>query len=87
MPLSRIEIEQTAADRWVAEVEVGGLIARRATVRGSSFEEVMIAVEDAYRAFDPAPKSVIPHARSDQESPKVGARHPPPTGNRPLRRD
>jgi hypothetical protein len=56
MPLTRIEIEQIEQTRWVAEVEVGGMTARRVTVRGGSFEEIMIGVEDAYRAHVPVRK-------------------------------
>ena len=55
MPLSRIEIEQTAKDQWVAFVEVGAWTARRETVRGHSFTEVMNGVEDAYRRMTPPP--------------------------------
>lgn len=49
MSLARIEIQQHEFAKWVAEVEVGGLVARREVVRGSSFEEIMIAIEDQYR--------------------------------------
>lgn len=48
MPLSKIEIEQTAPDRWTAEVEVGGWVAKRRVVRGESFVAVMAAVDACY---------------------------------------
>jgi len=66
MPLSRIEIVQTAIDRWVAEVEVGGSIARRTIVRGSSFEEVLISVEDAYRALTPRSTPSVESAKTEK---------------------
>jgi hypothetical protein len=78
MPLTRIEIEQIEQTRWVAEVEVGGMTARRITVRGGSFEEIMIGVEDAYRAY--APKPLNPAIDSDQQrllAEKVYAHEPP----------
>ena len=57
MPLTRIEMEQVERDRWVATCEIGGLggSARRVTVRGQSFEEIMTAVNDAWCAFTPKP--------------------------------
>jgi hypothetical protein len=53
MPLTVISIEQIEHTRWVAEVEVGGMTARRVVVRGGSFEEIMIGIEDAWRAYTP----------------------------------
>jgi hypothetical protein len=54
MPLTRIEIEQTTHDNWHAEVEVGGMTARREAINAPSFDEVMIQVEDIYRKFMPS---------------------------------
>jgi hypothetical protein len=48
MPLSRLEIEQTAPDRWVAEVEVGGISNYRITVRGNTFAQIIAECERAY---------------------------------------
>jgi hypothetical protein len=48
MPLSRLEIEQTAQDRWVAEVEVGGISNYRITVRGNTFAQIIAECERAY---------------------------------------
>lgn len=60
MPLSRVEIEQYSADSWVAEVEVGGLIARRATVRGCCFMEIMVNVANQYEEFVGRPAGPTP---------------------------
>lgn len=54
MPLTRIDIEQTSHDNWHAEVEVGGMSARREAINARSFDEVMIHVEDIYRKFMPS---------------------------------
>jgi hypothetical protein len=59
MPLTRIEIEQIEHTRWVAEVEVGGMTARRVVVRGGSFEEILIGIEDAWRAYTPKPLNPV----------------------------
>lgn len=54
MPLTRIDIEQTSHDNWHAEVEVGGMSARREAINARSFDEVMIHIEDIYRKFMPS---------------------------------
>jgi hypothetical protein len=67
MPLSRLEIEQTAQDRWVAEVEVGGISNYRITVRGNTFAQIMAECERAYyekrpdeRPYNPLPSDLVP---------------------------
>jgi hypothetical protein len=60
MPLTRLEIEQTAQDRWVAEVEVGGISNYRITVRGNTFAQIIAECERAYyeKRPDERPASV-----------------------------
>lgn len=54
MPLSRIEIEETAAGRaWVAEVEIGRGHSRRKIVKAASFDNIMCAIIETYRAAFP----------------------------------
>lgn len=53
MPLSNIRIEQTARDRWVAEVEVGGTTARRRRVACATFDDVVSELIATYREFVP----------------------------------
>lgn len=48
MPTTRIEIEQVENSRWVAEVEVGGLAVRRSNEAGSSFADIIAAVQESY---------------------------------------
>jgi hypothetical protein len=55
MPLSRIDIEQTAPDRWIAEIEVGGLIAKRQFESAPYFDEIVIKVISAYAAMTGKP--------------------------------
>lgn len=60
MPLSNIRIEQTARDRWVAEVEVGGTAARRRRITCATFDDVVSEMIAAYREFVPHDPAVIP---------------------------
>jgi hypothetical protein len=60
MPLSRLEIEQTAQDRWVAEVEVGGISNYRITVRSNTFAQIMAECERAYYEKRPDERPVLP---------------------------
>src|SRR5712691_4368588 len=57
MPFARFEIEQIEDQRWHAEVEAGGLPGgpnfRRVHLNGESFEAIMAAVTQAYRALLP----------------------------------
>lgn len=76
MPLTRIEIEQTAGDRWVAEIEVGGLVARRETVLATSFGGVMDAVGLAYWRLMPKPAVPAPEMATEVAD-AGGAWHPP----------
>jgi hypothetical protein len=73
MPLTRLEIEQTAQDRWVAEVEVGGISNYRITVRGNTFAQVMAECERAYygrrpdeRPYNPLPSDLMPRALEEE---------------------
>lgn len=69
MPLSRIEIEQLAHDRWHAEVEVGGLSARRENVNGRSFDEVMEQIIDVYARFTAPPsKPAVPVPQQEPQA-------------------
>jgi hypothetical protein len=90
MPLTRIEIEQTSHDNWHAEVEVGGMTARREAINAPSFDEVMIQVEDVYRKFMPsapplrAPATAAQSAeRAHDEIASAVAQSPPPAANPP----
>lgn len=80
MSLAKIEIEQTAPDRWRAEVEVGGLIARRETVTAETFRQLMIAVEGAYSDMLPKPKDEL-------AEPAPGIMQPVPQPQRPAAQD
>lgn len=66
MPTTRIEIEN-ANGRWVAEVEVGGMIARRRHLVCLSFDEVIGKVIAAYREVNP---EALP--ATEAPAPKVG---------------
>lgn len=52
MPNTLITIEELG-DRWVAEVEIGGMSTQRRVVHGGSFEEVMDQIYMAYREARP----------------------------------
>jgi hypothetical protein len=67
MPLARIEIEQTGHDRWVAEVEAGGITARAARVQAATFEGILAAVARTYleldrivRGSEAGPPAIVP---------------------------
>lgn len=64
MPLCRIEIEQTAADRWSVEVEAGhDWRFRCKRFVGTSFDNVIDQVIDAYREavpVEPPKPPVVP---------------------------
>jgi hypothetical protein len=87
VPLTTIEIEQTAHDNWHAEVVVGGTMARREVINSPSFDEVMIRVEDAYRRFVPSappqrhdsvPNFTVTDSRPPQPTQAPIARRMPP---------
>lgn len=52
MPNTMITIEQLG-ERWVAEIEIGGMVAVRRVARGASFEEIMDQIYSAYRESMP----------------------------------
>jgi hypothetical protein len=53
MSLARIDIEQHGADRWHAQVEIGGMVAKRREVNSSTFTDMMNGVQAAYREIAP----------------------------------
>ena len=48
MPTTRIEIEELELSRWVAEVELGGLSARRVNVAANSFYDLMNSIAQVF---------------------------------------
>jgi hypothetical protein len=62
MPTARIEIEH-ANNRWTAEIEAGGVMARCRTVRADDFDAIMAAVCAAYREMSPHEPAPAPPAR------------------------
>ena len=78
MAFARIEIEQLERDRWVAEVELGGLIARRRRVTAHDFHQVIaqvIATHDEFAAHPAHPVRPIGEPR-----PAVAVEAPKPEG-------
>jgi hypothetical protein len=53
MPLCVVNIQQTARDRWVAEYEGGGVVARRKLVNATSFDDIMLKVIEAHALLAP----------------------------------
>lgn len=74
MPLSRIEIEQVDYNRWVAEVEVGGLMAKRFNASGTTFPEIIERVQAIYYEARPSeePGWVKPEPAKVDEPAKRG---------------
>ncbi len=78
MPSTEIRIEHVN-DRWVADVEVGGMVARRRSINAGNFESIMRGVVDAYLELvpheeprrDPIPE---PPAPEPTEKPEVKSR-------------
>lgn len=70
MGLARIMIEQNEPERWYAEVEIGGLIARREEARGATFDELMENVCAAYRKIVPQPEPELAPAPRRGHPPK-----------------
>ena len=62
MPLARIEIEQAGANRWVAEVEAGGMPGgppfRRYSLTAQTFPGIVEAVAEAYFERVPSERPV-----------------------------
>jgi hypothetical protein len=54
MSMATIGIEQIERDKWLAEVEVGGLVARRMVVRAETFDGIVAEVQRVYREIMPA---------------------------------
>lgn len=59
MPNTMITIEQLG-ERWVAEIEIGGMVAVRRVARGASFEEIMDHIYGAYREAMPTKEARPP---------------------------
>lgn len=62
MSSAEIRIEHVNQN-WIAEVEVGGMVAKRAMLRADDFEAIMRAVMGAYLGFvpkEPKPRPVVP---------------------------
>jgi hypothetical protein len=51
MPLTKIAIEQTLADGWIAELEAGGVLARNARLRAPSLEALLDQIRVTHRAL------------------------------------
>lgn len=69
MPLTSIEIEQVAAEQWVAKIEVGGMICKRRTVTAPSHEAILAATGVAYRDMAGIPEpDPLPPLRSPTRS-------------------
>lgn len=70
MPLSRIEIEQVEASRWVAEIEAGGKPGgppfKRLNLAAQSFLDIMAAVFAVYFAQVPEDKPPEPVTETGQ---------------------
>lgn len=60
MPTTKIMIENVN-EQWISEVEVGGVTARRATIRSLEFDDAMVQVTEKYHELaeinDPSYKS------------------------------
>ena len=65
MPLTELYIEQTAADRWVGRVEIGGISHHVVQVRANSFAEVMAAAVTAYYEHRPGERPHVPESVKD----------------------
>ena len=77
MPLTRLEVEQLAPDRWTAELEVGGMSAVRRHLPAHSWDEMMATVNAAHAEMMPKPPA--PHAEAPPkpaEAPKPPEHHP-----------
>jgi hypothetical protein len=59
MPHTKIEIEEIEKDRWVAEVEVGGLQARRQRLTARSDVEILLAVAEALHQMTPGGSDLV----------------------------
>jgi hypothetical protein len=69
MSLAKIELEQTASDRWHAEVEVGGLVAKRQVINAATFKQAMIAIEGAYADMMPKqPEAADMQAEAEKDA-------------------
>ena len=74
MPLGLINIEEREENRWTAEVEIGGLVARRVVVNGDCFEDIIDKVCAAYREILPlAPGAMTPEQKRLANLEKAGA--------------
>jgi hypothetical protein len=59
MSFALIEIAQHEATRWVAHVEIGGLVARRKQLNGATFDEMIELVRQAYAEMMPKPVAPV----------------------------
>ena len=74
MPLARVEIEQIESHRWVAEVEIGGFMAKRRRVTATDWDSIMAAVVETHDALmaERAPKKTA-HAPKPAPAPEAEA--------------
>jgi hypothetical protein len=83
MPLCRIELECINDNRWVGEIEVGGLIARRARVTADTLRDALVQVAERYGEFVPAaerePQKVDRPALEMANEVEVGRQREPQT--------
>lgn len=71
MPLTRIEVEQLSGTRWVAEVEIGGISARRRHIVGQDFDDVMTQIYETYRAHYPEDQTTPASVPQQPVDPKL----------------
>lgn len=60
MPLVVVDIQQTARDRWIAEFEASGVVARRKLLNAGSFDEIILKVIEAHALLVPPEKPLAP---------------------------
>lgn len=66
MALCRIDVQELAADRWVAEMEAGAYARRkRLVLRGRNFDEMMAAIVAAYGELTSVPEHVADAAKRE----------------------
>ena len=80
MAFARIEIEQLERDRWVAEVELGGLIARRRRVTAHDFHQVIAQVIATHDEFAAHPAHPVRPIGEPRPAVAVEAPKPEPVG-------
>lgn len=80
MPMGLIQIEEHLPGRWTAEVEIGGLRARRVAVTGDGFDDIMSKVKKTYYQFvpDADPRRLALQRANEARAAKKAAAVPAP---------